>query len=67
MIFYDTIYILIAGSIFFVNIKNYKKLNKEYKNKIEEHILFIIVLLFFFIEMTILTVIYLILKLLMKN
>ncbi len=67
MIFYDTIYILIAVSIFFVNIKNYKKLNKEYKHKIEEHILFIIVLLFFFIEMTILTVIYLILKLLMEN
>ena len=67
MILYNTIYILITVSIFIVNIRNYKKLRQEYKEKIEEHILFIVTLIFFFIEITIFTAVYLILKLVMEN
>ena len=67
MIFYNTVYILIAVSIFIVNIKNYKKLKKEYNDKIEEHILFIVAFVFFFVEITIFTALYLIVKSLMEN
>ena len=67
MIFYNIIYMLVSASIFIVNIKKYKKLKKEYIGKIEEHILFIVTLVFFFIEITMFTAFYLILKSVMEN
>ena len=53
--------------MFIVNIIKYKKLKKEYENRIEEHIIFFVVFILFFFELIIFTTIFLISKQLTEN
>ena len=62
MILYYTVYIILAVCMFIVNIINFKKLKKEYQDKIEEHIIFSVILILFFVEITIFTILFLIAK-----